>query len=158
MRQVHWVVVHCSDSDIPAHDNIETIREWHTLPLIPPSVAQAIESGKIKVSEKFKYGRGFKDIGYHYVITKDGKVHNGRGEDEVGAHVQGHNKSSIGICLTGKKNFTKEQFKSLEVLLIDICGRHELEKKDILAHNDLDGRKTCPNFDLHGLLASWEWH
>jgi N-acetylmuramoyl-L-alanine amidase len=134
VRKIHWIVVHCSDSDRKEHDSIEVIRKWH-------------------VDE-----RGFSDVGYHFVITKDGTVHKGRPEDKVGAHVKNHNSSSIGICLTGKNDFTPSQFKSLEILLIDICGRHDLEKKDILGHCDLDGGKTCPNFDLHQLLSSWEWH
>lgn len=157
-RAVHWVIVHCSDSDVPAHDNIETITKWHTLPLAPPNLLKAIEDGKKPKSELLKFGRGFKAIGYHYFIAKDGAVYKGRDEDEIGAHASGHNKSSIGICLSGKKEFTEAQFKSLETLLIDICSRHDLEKKDILAHCDVNAHKTCPNFDLHALLASWQWH
>jgi len=134
MRVIDLIVVHCSDSDIPAHDNIETVREWH-------------------VKE-----RGWRDIGYHYFISKDGILHPGRAEETAGAHVSGHNSRSIGICLSGRTGFTREQFESLEKLLKDICNRYALEKKDILAHNDLDPMKSCPNFDLHKLIASWDWH
>lgn len=134
MRIIDWVIVHCSDSDRPEHDNIETVKKWH-------------------IDE-----RGFKDIGYHYFIDKKGVVHKGREEDKVGAHCKGHNSNSLGVCLSGRKEFTESQFKALEVLLIDICSRHDLEKKDILAHCDLDANKTCPNFDLHSWLSSREWH
>ena len=157
-RKIHWVVIHCSDSDIKAHDNIETIRGWH-------------------VNE-----RNFSDIGYHYFIDKSGAVHSGRSEDTVGAHVKGHNSGSLGICLSGRGNTeierklikaekdpkkkeklikihpTREQETALELLCLDITQRHELDKKDILGHCDLDGGKTCPNFDLHKLVSSWEWH
>lgn len=133
-RKINWIVVHCSDSDVPAHDNIETLRGWH-------------------VNEN-----GWSDIGYHYFIDKRGNVHTGRSEDIKGSHVRGHNSGSIGVCLSGRHEFTAEQFRSLEKLLKDICKRHELSKQDILAHNDLDGSKTCPNFDVHALISSWEWH
>lgn len=133
MRKVHWVIIHCSDSNLSAHDSIEVINQWHIQ-------------------------RGFKKVGYHYFVRSDGTIEKGRDENEVGAHVKGHNSNSLGICLHGKNEFTIAQFKALEILLIDICSRHDLEKKDILSHNDLDGSKSCPNFDLHGLLASWEWH
>jgi N-acetylmuramoyl-L-alanine amidase len=134
MRSIKLVVVHCSDSDIKAHDNIETIRGWH-------------------VKE-----RGFSDVGYHYFISKDGKVHSGRPEETVGAHAVRHNSGSIGVCLSGRREFTAEQFGALEILLKDICFRYALGKQDIVAHNDLDPSKTCPNFDVHKLISSWEWH
>jgi N-acetylmuramoyl-L-alanine amidase len=134
MRKVNWIIIHCSASDIPAHDNIETIRKWH-------------------MDE-----RNFSDVGYHFFIQKNGVVEKGRDEDKVGAHVMGHNKDSIGICLSGKTDFTAMQFKALEILLIDLCGKYELEKMDILGHSDLDGKKTCPNFDLAAWLSSLSWH
>lgn len=132
-RKIHWVIIHCSDSDIASHDNPETIRSWH-------------------------HERGFSDIGYHYFLDKKGVVHSGRPEDKIGAHVRGHNSGSIGICLSGRREFTREQFESLERLLIDICKRHKLNKQDILAHHELDPSKSCPNFDLHKWLSGLEWH
>lgn len=134
MRAINLIIIHCSDSDAPAHDNIETIRKWH-------------------VEE-----RGWKDIGYNYFIDKRGALHPGRPEEEAGSHCRGYNSRSIGICLSGKHKFTPEQFPVLEVLLIDLCSRYGLEKKDILAHCDLDPSKTCPNFDLHSWLSSLNWH
>lgn len=134
MRKVNLIVIHCSDSDNQAHDNIETIRKWH-------------------VQE-----RGWKDVGYHYFIRKDGTVHAGRSEDVIGAHVAGHNRGSLGICLSGRNLFTSGQMESLGRLCRDLTLRYGLEKKDIVAHNDLDPGKTCPNFDLHALIASWSWH
>lgn len=133
MRKINLIVVHCSDSDRKEHDSPEVIREWHRQ-------------------------RGFTDIGYHFVITKDGVLHRGRDESAVGAHVAGHNARSIGVCLSGRKRFTDIQFLTLEKTLKDLCKKYGLEKKDILAHNDLDKGKTCPNFDLHKLIASWGWH
>lgn len=133
MRTIDLIVIHCSDSDIPAHDNAETIRGWH-------------------VKE-----RKFSDIGYHYFIRKDGTMEHGRDESVAGAHVAGYNSRSIGICLSGRSKFTAAQFSRLEEIAKDICKRYALEKKDILAHNDLQPGKTCPNFDLHKLVSGWNW-
>lgn len=132
MRGVDLVVIHCSDSDHAHHDNIKIIENWHK-------------------------ERGFKKIGYHYVITKDGKIHQGREEQEIGAHAQGYNKRSIGICLTGKNKFTEAQFETLEKLVKDICERYAIQKQDVLAHNELNPDKTCPNFDLHHEISKWNW-
>ncbi len=45
--------------------------------------------------------RGFRAIGYHYYITKDGVVHKGRDLKVKGAHVSGHNATTIGVCYEG---------------------------------------------------------
>ena len=124
MRNINIIVVHCSDSDYLRHDNVDTIRQWH-------------------VEE-----RGWSDIGYHYLITKDGEVHVCRPIERMGAHVVGYNKSSIGICLTGKKKFSQEQFESLRELCLELSEQFGLERFDILHHRDLDSKKTCPNFNL----------
>ena len=134
MRNIKLIVIHCSDSDYAHHDNIETIRKWH------------VEENR------------WSDIGYHFFISKDGNVHIGRSEGIAGAHVAGYNRGSIGICLSGRREFTDEQFRSLERLLKDLCKKYGLEKKDIVSHRDLQPGKTCPNFDLHKLLSSWIWH
>jgi N-acetylmuramoyl-L-alanine amidase len=133
MRQINFIVIHCSASDNPKHDNIETIKQWHK-------------------------ENGWSDIGYHYVIVKSGKTYVGRAESIIGSHVKGHNKNSIGICLTGLNNFSEQQKNHLGILLKNLCVKYNLKKTDILGHCDLDKHKTCPNFDLHGFLATLNWH
>ena len=46
---------------------------------------------------------GFKGIGYHYVIRKDGTIERGRPINKRGAHAKanGHNKYSIGVAFVG---------------------------------------------------------
>lgn len=122
MRNISKIIVHCSDSDYPHHDNIEIIRKWH-------------------VEE-----RKWKDIGYHYVITKNGIIFCGRRLETAGAHCRGHNWDSIGICLTGKKIFSEEQFEALRCLVNNL--RLTLGTLPVFPHNFYDKGKTCPNFDL----------
>ena len=84
MRPIDTIVVHCSDSDF---GSAALVDEWHR-------------------------GYGWKCIGYHYVILNgvrsaggeylqwvDGVIEKGRPESEIGAHVKGHNGTSLGICL-----------------------------------------------------------
>lgn len=123
-RNIHdleMIIVHCSDSDNPDHANVATIRQWHL-------------------------ERGFSDIGYHYVINDKG-IYQGRSLDVVGAHCKGFNKNSIGICLTGKNNFTPSQFMALGVLIENLTGQFGIKK--VYRHCDLDSNKTCPNFDSY---------
>lgn len=133
MRRIVFIVLHCSDSDVAAHDNPQTIEEWHL-------------------------ARGFTAIGYHFVITQDGVVHTARPEHITGAHCKGHNANSIGICLTGRHKFSGKQFASLKELCKGLCQKYGLEKTDILGHCDLSKSKTCPNFGHREIIAAWEWH
>lgn len=112
--------------------------------------------------------RGFVMIGYHFVIRRDGKIETGRELDKVGAHVEGHNANSIGICMVGglaavggrgENNFTPAQFVALAALLKELRGRYPQTR--ICGHRDLskdrngDGKitpnewsKECPSFDV----------
>lgn len=127
---IKYLVVHCSASPPNVYVDAAVIDRWHRQ-------------------------RGFFKIGYHYVIKRDGVVEKGREEEEVGAHVQGHNTGSIGICLAGgvdkknnpENNFTSDQFNALTVLLEDLLKRYP--KAEILGHRDFPGvKKACPSFDV----------
>jgi len=131
-RAINKLVVHCSDS---SYGDAALIREWHLK-------------------------RGFRDIGYHYVILncypswksfsderpepdRDGKIEKGRPLDQEGAHVRGYNADSIGICLIGKQSFTGAQLRTLRHLI----RRLHLQYPGIMiyGHRELDSKKTCPN-------------
>ncbi len=64
----------------------------------------ATPEGKAVTVASIKAGhlaRGFKDIGYHYIIDLDGTIHKGRDESIIGAHCTGFNAHSIGISYIG---------------------------------------------------------
>jgi N-acetyl-anhydromuramyl-L-alanine amidase AmpD len=95
--------------------------------------------------------RGFSGIGYHKVIRTDGTIENGRPEYWFGAHVEGHNKKSLGVCLIGTDKFSDKQFDSLATLLADykkIFG----SKLQITGHRDLS-----PDKDKDGIIEPHEW-
>ncbi len=121
-------------------------------------------------------GRHFRDIGYHYYITRDGRVHPGRPLSLEGAHCFGHNRHSIGICyeggLDGKglpaDTRTPAQKAALTQLLQDhkiqkYCRRYPAQKAALtqllqelgrnfpaaltVGHRDLNPQKACPSFD-----------
>lgn len=87
---------------------------------------------------------GWKDIGYHYLITTDGVLHEGRDERTVGAHTKGQNYESIGICLVGNFDEYKpntDQLNTLHRLLNHISSRYG--ELPIYGHNEFSS-KTCP--------------
>lgn len=123
LSTINSIIVHCSASDKPDHDNIEEIRRWHK-------------------------ERKWIDIGYHYFIDKKGMTFDGRSLKKVGAHCHGHNLRSIGICLSGQYEFTDEQFRAALFLITDLMRRFKIPKSKVIPHNFLDGSKTCPNFEM----------
>lgn len=125
-RVVDKVFIHCSASDSPAHDNVETIRLWHK-------------------------ARGFNDIGYHFFINKTGNILKGRSVELIPAAQVGHNKNSIAICLGGLNHFSQEQFFSLKKLCAEI--KAVLPKVTFHGHCEVSS-KSCPNFDYKKVLAS----
>jgi N-acetyl-anhydromuramyl-L-alanine amidase AmpD len=98
--------------------------------------------------------RGFRAIGYHYVINRHGGIEAGRPENEIGAHTIGHNFDSVGICLAGGKkadepkpdfNFTWIQMNSLRGLVNSLLLKYPGAK--VFGHRDFAPR-DCPCFDV----------
>jgi len=111
--------------------------------------------------------RGWSGIGYHFVIRRDGRVEAGRPLDRPGAHAQGFNLLSWGICLVGgvteagangdaENNFTDAQFEALESTLRWL--QQLAPEAVVLGHRDLPSPharlKACPSFDAQGWWAA----
>ena len=120
MRQINKHITHCSAS--PATTTVEDIRKWH------------VEENK------------WIDIGYHFIITQDGKIHFCRPVEIIGAHCYGKNSDSIGTCLIGNKTFTAAQLFSLQILHDLLKGLYNVNMT-IHGHNEFSN-KTCPNFEV----------
>lgn len=133
-REINLLVVHCSATRPTLDVRAVDIDRWHK-------------------------ARGWRSIGYHYVITRAGFMEMGREEAVAGAHVAGHNRNSIGICLVGgvaengrtpENNFRTAQFQSLITLLRELRERYP--KARICGHRDLS-----PDKDGDGVIERGEW-
>ena len=99
--------------------------------------------------------RGWRDIGYHYgieLVDYDYEILVGRFESIAGAHVRGHNKDTLGICVVGnwdKLKVPKQQWEKTVLLVQDILKRHNLTANDVYGHCEF-ATKSCPgkNFDM----------
>lgn len=131
MRKVTEIIIHCSATPEGREVTVEDINRWHK-------------------------ERGFKCIGYHYVIYLDGSIHKGRDESMQGAHCSLHNAKSIGICYIGgcikegkklisKDTRTQEQKNAMLELLKDLAERYP--DATIHGHNEF-ASKDCPCFDV----------
>lgn len=111
--------------------------------------------------------RGFKEVGYHFFIRKDGTVEKGRdlsqpGRFEQGAHSKGENDESIGICYEGGvrsgapnvgfDSRTEAQKMSMEALVLELLDR--FPSAVVKGHRDMPGAATqCPGFNA---TAWWD--
>lgn len=143
MRKIDTIVVHCSASDVLDQMTVEAITHLHTSP----------SSEKIQWGEYPTEGRGWRYIGYHYVIQMFGGTKIGRPIDIPGAHVKGHNANSVGICLTGDKFFSQEQLDDLVSLVKSLQAKYHIPNDKVLGHYELDPVKTCPNINMHSIRS-----
>lgn len=141
-RTMDTIVIHCSATKENKDYSAEDIKKWHLQ-------------------------RGFKDIGYHFIIKLDGTIEIGRSLDKIGAHVINHNANTIGICYIGglssnnkaKDTRTDKQKESLlnliTILKSFIPIKHikghrdyskDLNNNGIIEPNEF--MKDCPCFDV----------
>lgn len=111
-RTVTGIVIHCSATPNGRAFTAKDIDAWHKERDFKRT-PQAIRA----------YNSELKHIGYHYVIGVDGTIYLGRHIEEVGAHTQGSNAKTIGVCLVGTDAFNLEQMESLKTLLITITNK-----------------------------------
>lgn len=92
------------------------------------------------------YGRGWCDIGYHFIIDRNGSIYECRPLWAVGAHVKGHNYGNIGISLLGNYeeiDMSEEQFRALISLVAWLCWKYNIPVDNIKGHRDYASTK-CP--------------
>lgn len=137
MRKITEIILHCSATrpnwmhDAGTTAKVAEIRRWHVVE------------------------RGWRDIGYHYVIDRDGTVALGRPLGQTGAHVVGRNTGTVGICLVGghgssaydsfSDHFTQAQDRALRAVIADL--RRKYGPLDVSGHNQF-AKKSCPGFEV----------
>lgn len=129
MRKINEIILHCAATPEGKDFTVADIRRWHLK-------------------------NGWRDIGYHYVIYRDGTIHLGRPLDQIGAHTTNHNSNSIGICYIGgcaadgktpKDTRTPEQKEAMYTLCKVLCDILGIKK--ISGHREY-AAKACPSFDV----------
>ena len=122
MRNINRIIIHHTAT--PAHMTIgvREVRHWH------------VEDN------------GWSDIGYHFVIRRDGVVEAGRPIKIPGAHAKGYNADSIGIALVGTgPDFTRQQWRAMEEKVILLTAQYYIT--EVTGHRDV-ANTQCPGFDV----------
>lgn len=141
MRIINLIVIHCTATLEGRPFDVAAIRAMHK-------------------------AKGWSDIGYHKLIGIYGEIWDGRPEGQIGAHVQGHNANSLGVCYVGgigtdgraTDTRTTPQIDALYHVLTHLQARYP--NACIRGHRDMspdlnhDGKigpnewlKACPCFD-----------
>jgi N-acetylmuramoyl-L-alanine amidase len=122
VRTLDLIIIHCSASPNGKEFGVEDITRWHQ-------------------------ERGFVTCGYHKVIYIDGSIHNGRPIEQVGAHAEGYNAHSVGVCLIGTDKFTVPQWSALKTLVDELQAEYNILK--VVGHRDIpEVHKECPGFSV----------
>lgn len=130
MRPINEIIIHCTATAEGKDYTVDQIRQWHV------------------------NGNGWKDIGYHYVIYRDGSIHAGRPIDQIGAHTTNHNTGTIGVCYVGgcaadgktpKDTRTPQQKAALVELVRSLKTVFGISK--VSGHREY-AAKACPSFDV----------
>ena len=127
-KDTDHIIIHCSATPETMDIGAKDIDRWHRQ-------------------------RGWRKIGYHYVIRRNGDIEQGRELDEIGAHCRGLNATSVGVCLVGgvdsegepESNFTDNQWASLEECINDLLLPYS--HAEVCGHNKYSS-KACPSFDV----------
>ena len=128
MRNVTKIIIHCTATPEGREVTVNEVTRWHL-------------------------SRGFQTIGYHYLIYLDGTVHVGRPIETPGAHTEGHNANSVGVCYVGgldkamkpKDTRTPAQKAALLSLVKDLKIKYP--SATIHGHKEF-ANKACPSFDV----------
>lgn len=144
MRQIRQIIVHCTATrpdwwdKKTINEQVKEVEKWHVV------------------------DRGWKAIGYHYLIGRNGEVVQGRPIEMIGSHARGHNKDSIGIALFGgfgsdaddlaTDHFTPLQLAAAYELIRKLQGQYNIKSERVIGHNRISS-KACPGFRVQKWLA-----
>ena len=131
MRKIDKIILHCTATPEGREVTVADVTAWHK-------------------------ERGFRAIGYHYLVYLDGTVVRGRREEEIGAHCLGQNAGSIGVCYVGgldsrgkpKDTRTAAQRVALRNLVEGLQRRYP--HATLHGHNEF-ASKACPCFKISDL-------
>jgi N-acetylmuramoyl-L-alanine amidase len=129
MRPITKLILHCSATPEGRPATVAEVTAWHRQ-------------------------RGFSTIGYHYLIGLNGERWQGRPIKEPGAHCEGHNANSIGVCYVGglaadgktpKDTRTVMQKLALSELIKELKACYPAAT--VHGHREF-ANKACPSFDV----------
>ena len=129
MRTIDKIIIHCTATPQGRAVTVQEITRWHK-------------------------ERGWLTIGYHWVIGINGEVWQGRNELQEGAHCEGQNAHSIGVCYVGglttdckKEKDTRTPLQMAAMLKLVKEIKVKYPHATVHGHNEFSA-KACPSFSV----------
>lgn len=117
----------------------------------------ALRIDRVRVAHRNAKGGGYADIGYHYIIDREGRVWEGRSLKFQGAHVKNHNEGNIGIMCLGnfeEQNPTERQLAGLARQVKAVMAKHRIPLKRVYTHREWpDAQTLCPGRSLQSWIT-----
>lgn len=138
MLPVKWITVH--------HDGMS--------PFAATDFASC--ASRIELIRNGHRGKGWADIGYHFVVDRSGRVWEGRDMRYQGAHVQDQNEGNLGILCVG--NFDQQtpsmaQLAALDRHLRTCMVKYKVKSTRVLSHQEwASARTACPGRNLQSKM------
>lgn len=124
-----------------------------------PGMRNLTDKQTIRSIAKYHRDRlGWADIGYHYLIGRDGLIYEGRPLHLQGAHTGGHNENNLGISMVGNFVHTlpsDKQLRSLKKLLTHLYRKYGLSSRQLFGHRDFKPTE-CPGERLYRWLRNYK--
>ena len=134
-KDTDYIIIHCAATKATQNTDIKDVDRWHR-------------------------EQGWKMVGYHFFIKRDGTLQIGRSLMDGGAHAgPSYNNRSVGICMAGgigkdgktaENNFTGKQWATLEKLVREL--HEQFPTAQVIGHRDV-APKDCPCFDARAWWA-----
>lgn len=139
----------CNAAQSPARLTIHHTETPNADPLSPAARMRQMQNYHIDV-------RGWCDLGYHFVVGKDGQVYAGRAEDVRGAHAANNNQDNVGIAFVGTYHGGQPSavMQSAAARLMAALAEEwdiALSRSTVKSHREL-GSTDCPGDALHARL------
>jgi hypothetical protein len=138
-RRADRVFIHCSATDAASGVDGDNRR------------VEMVGEEMVKVVRHWHRQRKFSDVGYHFLIDKEGSVMDGRSLEKTPAAQRGHNTGTIAIMVHGLHDFKHASLDALKELCHEINLAYS-GRVSFHGHCEVSA-KSCPVFDYQELLG-----
>jgi hypothetical protein len=125
------------------------------MPPVSLATSRQVASRIEQIRESHVMGRGWADLGYHYVIDPSGRVWEGRSTRWQGAHVKNQNENNLGILVMGNFDVqtpTSAALASLDKFLASQMQRYNVAIGSVRTHQER-APTECPGRNLQAYMV-----
>ncbi|MBL8754391.1 MAG: N-acetylmuramoyl-L-alanine amidase [Planctomycetes bacterium] len=154
-----WSARAVDKSNVNAMQGIRRITIHHSAMYFRDTRPNTCAAQIQKIQREHMSGRGYGDIGYHFLIDPSGRIWEGRDLRYQGAHADGdNNKNNVGICLLGNfmrgrngQSPSQAQVRAMRLLTATLMAKHNVGPDEIYQHSDFKAT-DCPGVVMEPIV------